>query len=36
MKAPASEKGKKGRNPKRSTAIWRNLAKEEEEVAVSD
>jgi integrase len=36
MKAPASETGKKGRNPKRSTAIWRNLAKEEEEVAVSD
>jgi integrase len=36
MKAPASEMGLKGRNPKGSSAIWRNLAKEEEEVVVSD
>ncbi len=36
MKAPASAMGLKGRNPKGSSAIWRNLAKEEEEVVLSD
>ena len=34
-KAPASEMGLKGRNPRGTSAIWRNLAKGESEEAVS-